>query len=74
MTCVLAGLLVGAALGMSGSILRGMLRNSLADSFVGDYRLILFYGTSDGAWVLVSADLLVGWEPLNFWWVPSRPC
>ena len=49
MTCVLAGLLVGAALGMSGSILRGMLRNSLADSFVRDYRLILFYGTSDGA-------------------------
>jgi iron complex transport system permease protein len=31
---IVAGLLVGASLGMSGAMLQGMLRNSLADSFV----------------------------------------
>ncbi|MGI0491002.1 FecCD family ABC transporter permease [Alkalinema pantanalense CENA528] len=31
---IVAGVLVGAALGMSGAMLQGMLRNSLADAFV----------------------------------------
>ena len=60
---VLAGLLVGAALGMSGAILQGMLRNSLADSFV--------LGISSGAGLAAVLLLTIGglqlWVPVGAW-------
>ncbi len=60
---VLAGLLVGSALGMSGAILQGMLRNSLADSFV--------LGISSGAGLAAVLLLTIGglqtWVPVGAW-------
>ena len=60
---VLAGVLVGASLGMSGAILQGLLRNSLADSFV--------LGISSGAGLMAVLLLSIGglqlWVPMGAW-------
>jgi len=60
---VIAGVLVGASLGMSGAILQGLLRNSLADSFV--------LGISSGAGLVAVLLLSVGglqlWVPMGAW-------
>lgn len=48
---IVAGLLVGASLGMSGAMLQGMLRNSLADPFV--------LGISSGAGLVAVALITV---------------
>ena len=60
---VMAGVLVGAALGMSGAILQGLLRNSLADSFV--------LGISSGAGLMAVLLLSIGglqlWVPVGAW-------
>ncbi|WYL97598.2 MAG: iron chelate uptake ABC transporter family permease subunit [Gloeotrichia echinulata IR180] len=59
----LAAILVGAALGMSGKLLQGMLRNSLADPFL--------LGISAGAGLVAigffSLGLLQTWVPLAAW-------
>ncbi len=58
-----AALTVGSALGMSGALLQGMLRNGLADPFL--------LGISAGAGLvavgLVSAGLFVPWVPVAAW-------
>ena len=60
---VIAGVLVGASLGMSGAILQGLLRNSLADSFV--------LGISSGAGLMAVLLLSIGglqlWVPVGAW-------
>lgn len=59
----LAALLVGAALGMSGALLQGMLRNGLADPFL--------LGISSGAGLVAVSLLTLGsllvWIPLFAW-------
>jgi iron complex transport system permease protein len=59
----LAAVLVGAALGMSGTLLQGMLRNNLADPFL--------LGISAGAGLVTIAFLSLGvlqaWIPLAAW-------
>lgn len=59
----LAGLIVGSALGMSGALLQGMLRNGLADPFL--------LGISAGAGLvavgLVTLGLFQAWLPLAAW-------
>ena len=59
----LAAILVGAALGMSGTLLQGMLRNSLADPFL--------LGISAGAGLVAIGFLTLGllqtWVPLAAW-------
>jgi iron complex transport system permease protein len=59
----LAAILVGAALGMSGTLLQGMLRNSLADPFL--------LGISAGAGLVAigffSLGVLQTWVPLAAW-------
>jgi iron complex transport system permease protein len=59
----LAAMLVGAALGMSGTLLQGMLRNSLADPFL--------LGISAGAGLVAIGFLTLGllqtWVPLAAW-------
>ena len=60
---ILAAVTVGAALGMSGALLQGMLRNSLADPFL--------LGISAGAGlvvvVLVTLNVLQLWIPIAAW-------
>ncbi|MGV0028475.1 FecCD family ABC transporter permease [Phormidesmis priestleyi] len=60
---ILAALVVGAALGMSGALLQGMLRNGLADPFV--------LGISAGAGLVAIAFITLGilqaWIPLAAW-------
>jgi iron complex transport system permease protein len=60
---VAAALTVGAALGMSGSLLQGLLRNGLADPFV--------LGISAGAGLVAITMLTLGifqtWVPLAAW-------
>jgi iron complex transport system permease protein len=59
----LAAILVGAALGMAGSLLQGMLRNGLADPFL--------LGISAGAGLVVIAMFSLGvflaWVPIAAW-------
>lgn len=59
----MAALVVGAALGMSGALLQGMLRNGLADPFL--------LGISAGAGLvavgLVTLGLFAAWLPLAAW-------
>ncbi|MBW4680967.1 MAG: iron ABC transporter permease [Microcoleus vaginatus WJT46-NPBG5] len=59
----IAALVVGAALGMSGALLQGMLRNGLADPFL--------LGISAGAGLvavgLVTLGLFAAWLPLAAW-------
>lgn len=60
---IVAALTVGAALGMSGALLQGLLRNSLADPFV--------LGISAGAGLVAIALFTLGifqsWVPLFSW-------
>lgn len=60
---ILAALVVGAALGLSGALLQGMLRNGLADPFV--------LGISAGAGLVaiacISLNVLAIWVPLGAW-------
>ncbi|MBE9213597.1 iron ABC transporter permease [Plectonema cf. radiosum LEGE 06105] len=60
---ILASMLVGAALGMSGALLQGMLRNSLADPFI--------LGISAGAGLVAIAMIVLqiwtAWIPLAAW-------
>ncbi|MGF1570206.1 MAG: FecCD family ABC transporter permease [Nodosilinea sp.] len=60
---LVASLLVGAALGMSGALLQGMLRNGLASPFL--------LGISAGAGLvvvlMVSLGVWSGWVPLGAW-------
>ncbi|MEG3985197.1 iron chelate uptake ABC transporter family permease subunit [Microcoleus sp. T3B2] len=60
---VAAALTVGAALGMSGALLQGLLRNGLADPFV--------LGISAGAGLVAITMLALGifqtWLPLAAW-------
>ncbi|OLP16998.1 iron ABC transporter [Leptolyngbya sp. 'hensonii'] len=60
---VIAALLVGAALGMSGAMLQGMLRNGLADPFV----LGISAGSGLVAIALISLNVLQTWVPLGAW-------
>ena len=60
---ILASMLVGAALGMSGALLQGMLRNSLASPFI--------LGISAGAGLVTVAmivlELWTAWIPFAAW-------
>ncbi len=60
---IIAAMIVGAALGMSGALLQGMLRNSLADPFI--------LGISAGAGlvviVMVVLQVFQAWIPLAAW-------
>jgi iron complex transport system permease protein len=60
---IVAALVVGAALGLSGALLQGMLRNGLADPFV--------LGISAGAGLVaiacISLNVLSAWVPLGAW-------
>lgn len=60
---ILAALLVGAALGMSGALLQGMLRNGLADPFL----LGISAGAGLAAVSLLTLGLLLVWIPLFAW-------
>ena len=59
----LAALLTGAALGMSGAMLQGMLRNPLASPYL--------LGISSGAGVcvviLISLNVVAAWIPIGAW-------
>lgn len=59
----LAALLVGAALGMSGSLLQGMLRNGLASPFL----LGISAGAGLAAVAMLSLGVLQTWIPLGAW-------
>lgn len=59
----LAAMLVGAALGMSGSLLQGMLRNGLADPFL----LGISAGAGLVAIAMFSFGVLLAWVPLAAW-------
>lgn len=60
---ILAALVVGSALGLSGALLQGMLRNGLADPFV--------LGISSGAGLVAIAMITLGvaqaWVPIGAW-------
>lgn len=60
---IVVALVVGSALGLSGALLQGMLRNGLADPFV--------LGISAGAGlvviVLITLNILTAWIPLGAW-------
>lgn len=60
---IVAALVVGAALGMSGALLQGMLRNGLADPFV----LGISAGAGLVAIALISFNVLSAWVPLGAW-------
>lgn len=60
---ILVALVVGAALGMSGALLQGMLRNGLADPFV----LGISAGAGLIAITLISLNVGQGWVPLGAW-------
>lgn len=59
----LAAVLVGAALGMSGSLLQGMLRNGLADPFL----LGISAGAGLFAIAMLSFGVFLSWIPLAAW-------
>jgi iron complex transport system permease protein len=59
----LAAMLVGAALGMSGSLLQGMLRNGLADPFL----LGISAGAGLFAITMLSFGVFLSWIPLAAW-------
>lgn len=59
----LAAMLVGAALGMSGSLLQGMLRNGLADPFL----LGISAGAGLFAIAMLSFGVFLSWIPLAAW-------
>lgn len=60
---ILAAVLVGAALGMSGSLLQGMLRNGLADPFL----LGISAGAGLFAITMLSFGVFLSWIPLAAW-------
>jgi iron complex transport system permease protein len=60
---ILAAILVGAALGMSGSLLQGMLRNGLADPFL----LGISAGAGLFAITMLSLGIFLSWIPLAAW-------
>ncbi|MCV3213708.1 iron ABC transporter permease [Plectonema radiosum NIES-515] len=60
---ILAAMLVGAALGMSGSLLQGMLRNGLADPFL----LGISAGAGLFAIAMLSFGVFLSWIPLGAW-------
>jgi iron complex transport system permease protein len=60
---ILAALVVGAALGMAGALLQGMLRNGLADPFV----LGISAGAGLVAIALITLNVLQAWIPLGAW-------
>jgi iron complex transport system permease protein len=60
---ILAAMLVGAALGMSGSLLQGMLRNGLADPFL----LGISAGAGLFAITMLSFGVFLSWIPLAAW-------
>jgi iron complex transport system permease protein len=60
---IIAALVVGAALGMAGALLQGMLRNGLADPFV----LGISAGAGLVAIALISLNVLQAWVPLGAW-------
>lgn len=60
---IAAALMVGAALGMSGALLQGMLRNGLADPFV----LGISAGAGLVAITLITLGVLQAWIPLASW-------
>jgi iron complex transport system permease protein len=59
----LAAVLVGAALGMSGSLLQGMLRNGLASPFL----LGISAGAGLAAVAMLSLGVMSTWVPLGAW-------
>ncbi|AFZ02846.1 FecCD family ABC transporter permease [Calothrix sp. PCC 6303] len=60
---ILAAILVGSALGMSGALLQGMLRNSLADPFI----LGISAGSGLVVIVMVVLQVFQAWIPLAAW-------
>ncbi|MEJ1932259.1 iron ABC transporter permease [Nostoc sp. NIES-2111] len=58
-----AAILVGAALGMSGALLQGMLRNGLADPFL----LGISAGAGLVAIAMFSLGVFLAWVPLAAW-------
>ncbi|MDX2229535.1 MAG: iron ABC transporter permease [Leptolyngbyaceae cyanobacterium bins.349] len=60
---IVAALVVGAALGLSGALLQGMLRNGLADPFV----LGISAGAGLVAIALISFNVMSAWVPLGAW-------
>lgn len=60
---ILAGLVVGSALGMSGALLQGLLRNSLADPFI----LGISAGAGLVAIALFTLGILQSWISLLAW-------
>lgn len=60
---IVAALIVGAALGMAGALLQGLLRNGLADPFV----LGISAGAGLVAIALISLNVLQAWVPLGAW-------
>lgn len=60
---IVAALVVGAALGLSGAMLQGMLRNGLADPFV----LGISAGAGLIAITLISLNVWLAWVPLGAW-------
>ena len=59
----IAAILVGAALGMSGALLQGMLRNGLADPFL----LGISAGAGLVAIAMISLGVFLAWVPLAAW-------
>jgi iron complex transport system permease protein len=60
---IVGALVVGAALGMSGALLQGMLRNSLADPFI----LGISSGSGLVAIAMISLNIMQVWIPLGAW-------
>lgn len=60
---IAAAMLVGAGLGMSGALLQGMLRNSLADPFI----LGISAGAGLVAIAMIVLQVFVAWIPLAAW-------
>lgn len=60
---IAVALVVGAALGMSGALFQGMLRNGLADPFV----LGISAGAGLIAIALISLNVWLAWVPLGAW-------
>jgi iron complex transport system permease protein len=59
----LAAMLAGAALGMAGALLQGMLRNGLADPFL----LGISAGAGLAAITFFSLGIFIAWVPLAAW-------
>lgn len=60
---IVAALFVGSALGMSGALLQGMLRNGLADPFI----LGISAGAGLVAIALITLNVFLAWLPLAAW-------